>query len=89
MRRSGPGEAHDSGVCPQAPAKDDLGQPRLTEASSGWTILEPVKVARNLELAQMPSRACCYAMEAPVEAKSRLKCASTTHPTCVDLVKGG
>jgi hypothetical protein len=27
-----------------------LGQPRLAKASSGWTILEPVKVARNLEL---------------------------------------
>ena len=33
-----------------------LGQPRLAEASSGWTILEPVKVARNLELAQTSSR---------------------------------
>jgi hypothetical protein len=43
-----------------------LGQPRLAKASSGWTILEPVKVARNLELAQTSSRACCrYAMEAP------------------------
>ena len=33
-----------------------LGQPRLAKASSGWTILEPVKVARNLELAQTSSR---------------------------------
>jgi hypothetical protein len=33
-----------------------LGQPRLAEASSGWTTLEPVKVARNLELAQASSR---------------------------------
>ena len=33
-----------------------LGQPRLAKASSEWTILEPVKVARNLKLAQTSSR---------------------------------
>ncbi len=42
-----------------------LGQPRLAKASSEWTILEPVKVARNLKLGSDIVSCGYYATEAP------------------------
>jgi hypothetical protein len=54
--------------CDRAGAKlkwehSPLGRPRLAGAPPRWTILEPVLVARNLELAQISTHTCCYAME--------------------------